>query len=138
MLPRSLGGPWGITCLSYWYTWSGGGETCKRWCWALTNPVLDALFERLTALPDVDIPSRNRAEKLACEGKLKHPESVSFALAESGGVIVTCEHGTTSWEVEFLPDGRFGLTLEFEGSSDGRITRVLKALGEVHWPGRRR
>ena len=90
------------------------------------------LFEQLMALKDVDESASVRAEKLVCEGKLKHREDVIFEAAEGGGVLVSFERGSTSWEVEFLPNGKFGISLEFEGSGDGRIIRVLKALGQIH------
>lgn len=92
----------------------------------------DILFERLTAL---DVKSREcsvHAEKLACERLPKYPEHITFHAQNDGGVSVICEHHNMSWEVNFLPNGRFSLQLNMNGSSDGRIRRVLRAIGEIY------
>jgi hypothetical protein len=96
----------------------------------------DELFEKLASLSDVQHAASVRAEKLACEGKLKHPGSVTFHRLDDGGVSVSCEHvqgkKNVSWEVEFLSDGRFSMHVNMNGSSDARIRKVLKAIGEMH------
>jgi hypothetical protein len=76
----------------------------------------------------------NRARKLATQGKLKHPEYVAV-WTDYGDVGVTRNDPGESefmWRVIFRPDGRFELTVNTSMSSDGRVSRVLKALGEIH------
>lgn len=92
----------------------------------------DELFERLTKLSDVRRECSVRAEKLACEGLLKHTKHVTFHAQNDGGVSVICRHDNISWEVNFLPNGRFGLQLNMNGSSDSRIRKVLRTVGEIH------
>lgn len=75
----------------------------------------------------------NRAWKLACEGKLKRPENVNPTINDEGGISLTFEDPKENkWTVDYWPDGSFRMTLDFQGRSDSRITRMLKSVGEIH------
>jgi hypothetical protein len=49
------------------------------------------------------------------------------------GVTVMCaDPKENRWTVDFFPGGTIGLELHFQGSSDSRATRMLKAIGAIH------
>lgn len=103
----------------------------------MANPELERLRADLHHLEhemDADPACVARARKLVAMGKLKRPELVKV-WADDLEVGVTCEdpeEDDPTWMVVFRPDGTFELKIWIVASSDGRITRVLKALGEIH------
>lgn len=99
----------------------------------MTDDALIALRNEMGAIEArADVSCFNRAWKLACEGKLKRPECVRVSLTEEGGVSLESKDARENeWQVDFLPGGQFRMTVDFLGSGDSRVRRMLKAIGEI-------